>query len=460
MKRLITLCVCAGLLFGSSYTVAADNFSSDQIKAVQQALNEAGYNCGTVDGLAGRKTKEAIKAFEKDHALTEDGVIDQVFLNALGVSFFRHAEPEGLVWRNVTLGIQYEAQKGSAFFDTDEILEYNEVDDDFLSVTDMDSWMDEHWWTEMFVNVRRRFTTLNLKVTNLPVDEEDEDAFLADNMDSYLDRTMDGNVYEELDNLGILDPTVEGTQVSICGKNVPAVKAKWSAGGLDHYFLIADFFVNRRWVNIRVAGLDLEDLDGILDGFSLVDVEDISEQTMLKYVEAGNGVYRNDSIGLSMELRDDWQFDERNELLPHGVADNKEFAWDDLDSMLKNYQYVFLLNGITKDYRKSLSVMAEDMSVYDEAEKQKKMDRMFRYSNIQNVKAEEKTIEISGRQMRTRFTTGYDGEEPVWYDVGFLYFIHDCAITVDLAVYNDDYESMQALLDAIRLSDDVKGTAG
>ncbi|MBF0533178.1 MAG: peptidoglycan-binding protein [Candidatus Omnitrophica bacterium] len=42
---------------------------------VQKALRGAGYYQGEVDGKLGAKTKEAIRRFQKDHNLTDDGVL-------------------------------------------------------------------------------------------------------------------------------------------------------------------------------------------------------------------------------------------------------------------------------------------------------------------------------------------------------------------------------------------------
>lgn len=55
----------------------------ETVKKVQEALNAAGYECGTADGIAGDKTKQAISKYQADHNLTESGVIDDDLLNAL-----------------------------------------------------------------------------------------------------------------------------------------------------------------------------------------------------------------------------------------------------------------------------------------------------------------------------------------------------------------------------------------
>lgn len=58
---------------------------SDTIKKVQEALNAAGYDCGTPDGVSGSGTKAAIEKYQTDQALTVTGTITDELLKALGV---------------------------------------------------------------------------------------------------------------------------------------------------------------------------------------------------------------------------------------------------------------------------------------------------------------------------------------------------------------------------------------
>lgn len=50
------------------------------VKAIQQKLNELGYNAGPADGLIGRGTRSAIIAFQQDRGLAATGVADQALL--------------------------------------------------------------------------------------------------------------------------------------------------------------------------------------------------------------------------------------------------------------------------------------------------------------------------------------------------------------------------------------------
>lgn len=50
------------------------------VQAIQQKLNELGYNVGTPDGLTGRRTRAAIIAFQKDRGLASTGAADRALL--------------------------------------------------------------------------------------------------------------------------------------------------------------------------------------------------------------------------------------------------------------------------------------------------------------------------------------------------------------------------------------------
>lgn len=54
-------------------------------RIVQQALNDAGYNCGTPDGIAGAKTAEAISAYQTAKGITVNGKITDELLRSLGI---------------------------------------------------------------------------------------------------------------------------------------------------------------------------------------------------------------------------------------------------------------------------------------------------------------------------------------------------------------------------------------
>lgn len=75
------------LTLRKDYNVQIPDTSSPKIiKAVQEALNEAGYECGTPDGIAGNKTYAAIADFRNDNGLSANSGIDTAVLALLRVS--------------------------------------------------------------------------------------------------------------------------------------------------------------------------------------------------------------------------------------------------------------------------------------------------------------------------------------------------------------------------------------
>lgn len=56
----------------------------DCVRTVQGALNDAGYSCGTPDGIAGEGTKGAIRDFQRAHGLEETGEVTDELIDALG----------------------------------------------------------------------------------------------------------------------------------------------------------------------------------------------------------------------------------------------------------------------------------------------------------------------------------------------------------------------------------------
>ena len=53
------------------------------VKEVQTAMNAEGYECGTADGISGKKTVAAISAYQADNGLTETGTVTEELLQSL-----------------------------------------------------------------------------------------------------------------------------------------------------------------------------------------------------------------------------------------------------------------------------------------------------------------------------------------------------------------------------------------
>ncbi len=56
----------------------------DDVAELQKRLNELNYNCGEADGVFGKKTDIAVKNFQHDKGLKEDGIVGKKTAEALG----------------------------------------------------------------------------------------------------------------------------------------------------------------------------------------------------------------------------------------------------------------------------------------------------------------------------------------------------------------------------------------
>jgi hypothetical protein len=65
---------------------AASSYDASTVRAVQQALNDRGYNAGPVDGQWSATTRDAVKRFQRASGLPETGELAPSTLSALGVS--------------------------------------------------------------------------------------------------------------------------------------------------------------------------------------------------------------------------------------------------------------------------------------------------------------------------------------------------------------------------------------
>lgn len=57
-----------------------------EVKAIQEKLKERGIYKGSVDGIYGSATAEAVKKFQKQQGLTQDGIAGPATLKRLGIS--------------------------------------------------------------------------------------------------------------------------------------------------------------------------------------------------------------------------------------------------------------------------------------------------------------------------------------------------------------------------------------
>ena len=64
-------------------TTLRNGSTGSQVKNLQAALAENGYDVGNLDGVYGKKTEAAVKQYQKDHGLTVDGIAGKNTLGSL-----------------------------------------------------------------------------------------------------------------------------------------------------------------------------------------------------------------------------------------------------------------------------------------------------------------------------------------------------------------------------------------
>lgn len=80
---------------GASQGVAAVTLNADQVRQLQQALNDNGFNAGEVDGVFGPGTRAALRRFQSKAGLQPTGRIDQQTLALVGMSGAAPQAPGG-----------------------------------------------------------------------------------------------------------------------------------------------------------------------------------------------------------------------------------------------------------------------------------------------------------------------------------------------------------------------------
>lgn len=99
LRRRVLSLLLAVVLLGSIGTIAAvqsgDDIVStlskmgsrgDEVRRIQQKLKNWGYYTGSVDGIYGSQTQNAVRKFQRDNGLTVDGIAGPKTLSYLGIS--------------------------------------------------------------------------------------------------------------------------------------------------------------------------------------------------------------------------------------------------------------------------------------------------------------------------------------------------------------------------------------
>lgn len=87
MRKIFAIALALVLV---TVTVSAATLSlgarGDEVKKLQQVLSEKGYDVGAIDGVYGKKTKEAVMQFQKENGLKTDGIAGPETLSKLEVN--------------------------------------------------------------------------------------------------------------------------------------------------------------------------------------------------------------------------------------------------------------------------------------------------------------------------------------------------------------------------------------
>ncbi|MDR2655099.1 MAG: spore cortex-lytic enzyme [Oscillospiraceae bacterium] len=70
----------------SAEVLSKEGSQGNEVREIQTRLKQWGYYSGSVDGIFGAKTKEAVKLFQKKNGLTADGIVGKNTLAALGIN--------------------------------------------------------------------------------------------------------------------------------------------------------------------------------------------------------------------------------------------------------------------------------------------------------------------------------------------------------------------------------------
>ena len=86
-KLFVILCIAIfliGICYGV-FAVSRRGSSGSEVRQIQEKLKRWGYYNGSIDGVYGSRTEEAVKSFQRKNGLTADGIAGRKTLNAMGI---------------------------------------------------------------------------------------------------------------------------------------------------------------------------------------------------------------------------------------------------------------------------------------------------------------------------------------------------------------------------------------
>lgn len=88
-KRLISIVLCIALVIATTLSASAlSKYGSRgaEVREIQTRLKKWGYYSGSIDGIYGTATKNAVIKFQKKYGLTADGIAGKQTLAKMGIS--------------------------------------------------------------------------------------------------------------------------------------------------------------------------------------------------------------------------------------------------------------------------------------------------------------------------------------------------------------------------------------
>jgi peptidoglycan hydrolase-like protein with peptidoglycan-binding domain len=74
---------------------ATQELSTNDMRMVQQRLQEKGYSPGNTNGLADERTRAAIRKFQQDQGIPVTGTVDEKTANQLGFEYSKNPSNRG-----------------------------------------------------------------------------------------------------------------------------------------------------------------------------------------------------------------------------------------------------------------------------------------------------------------------------------------------------------------------------
>ena len=105
ISLLLVFSLITSFLISSSNAHALSKYGStgNEVTQIQQRLQSLGYYSGTIDGIYGKETKNAVIAFQKNCGLTADGIAGSKTLTYLGLSSSSSSNSSGFTQSEVDL---------------------------------------------------------------------------------------------------------------------------------------------------------------------------------------------------------------------------------------------------------------------------------------------------------------------------------------------------------------------